>query len=406
MGLNAPVRAPAPIDGETSMPPLTLSKFRTPVAALALGGMLVAPVAAAEMEWSFETIGRGIKPALALDASGTPHVTFLTEEMRGAVFYATNQSGAWTTATVAEGYFYGPVDIDVTPDGVPTIVYHDHEDRRFRPELGSGVVAIGKSDGWELVRLNDRGHDQWDADVAVEDNGIWHMAGIDPSQFGSQDGLEYATNAFGPPRVEQVGPGPLPYEFGVSIEVGTGGTVGITYFDASGADLRLALRSPGEDGTWTITTVESEGDVGRYSSLAFAADGTPHISYFAATGRGGGIVRYATQLPGGNWQIEDIGTLSNVAAGMTGARKITALALDAQGNPHVMFSDRDTVVQASREEGVWVATAIVKGRGRLGQLVEFALDSQGRPHVTFFEVTGSSPLMGDIIYATATGGES
>ena len=106
----------------------------------------------------------------------------------------------------------------------------------------------------------------------------------------------------------------------------------------------------------------------------------------------------------GAWQTEDIGTLADVRPGMTGARKITALAIDGSGRPHVMFSDRATVVYGAREAGGWSTATVFESAGApLGQLIEFALDAQGRPHATFFEVTSTSgPLMGDIIYATAT----
>ena len=261
-------------------------QFAVAAAALIVGGVLALPASGAE--WTFEKIGRGIKPALAIDGGDTPHIAFLTELMEGAVFHATNGSGDWRTTTVASGYFYGPVDIDVTGDGRSYIAYHDHEARNFRPELGAGVVVFGQGETWETVRLEDPGHDQWDTDIAVADDGTWHLAGIDPQQFGSRDGLEYATNAFGAARVEQVGTGPLPYEFGVSIEVAPGGAVGISYFDASGADLGYAKRAPGEAGAWTLTTVDSAGDVGRYSSLTYDGDGHPHISYFVAEGGGGG----------------------------------------------------------------------------------------------------------------------
>ncbi len=217
------------------------------VAALIAAAALALPASGAE--WTLEKIGRGIKPALALDAGGAPHVAFLTELMEGAVFHATLGAGGWRTATVATGYFYGPVDIDVTADGRSYITYHDHEAKSFRPELGAGVVVIGQGETWDAVRIEDPGHDQWDADIAVADDGTWHLAGIDPQQFGSRDGLEYATNAFGAPRVEQVGSGPLPYEFGVSIEVAPGGAVGISYFDAAEADLGYAERAPGEAAT-------------------------------------------------------------------------------------------------------------------------------------------------------------
>ena len=126
------------------------------VAALVLGAVVALPASGAE--WTFETIGRGIKPALAIDGRDTPHVAFLTELMEGAVFHATNGSGGWRTTTVATGYFYGPVDIDVTADGRSYIAYHDHEARNFRPELGAGVVVFGRDETWEAVRLEDPGH--------------------------------------------------------------------------------------------------------------------------------------------------------------------------------------------------------------------------------------------------------
>ena len=369
-------------------------------AILLTSGALALPASGAE--WTFEKIGRGIKPAIAIDASDTPHVAFLTELMDGAVFHATLGSDGWQTVTMANGYFYGPVDIDVTADGRSYIAYHDHEARSFRPELGSGVVVFGRDGAWESAKIEDPGHDQWDTDIAVEDDGIWHLAGIDPQQFGSADGLEYATNAYGAVRVEQVGSGPLPYEFGVSIKVAPDGAVGISYFDAGEADLRYAERAPGEAGGWTITTVDSKGDVGRYSSLAFDGRGNPSITYFSATGEGAGMVRYARRGADGRWGAEDVGQLTDVRPGMTGARKITAIAIEATGRPHVMFADRAVVVYGALVNGRWSTNTVYESSNqRLGQLIEFALDSQGLPHATFFEVTSTSgPLMGDIVYAT------
>lgn len=387
-------------EGITTRGPNAFVALAVVISMLMIGA---ASAGAAELKWSFEKVGEGIKPAIALDAGGTPHITYLTEAMRGAAFYTTNKSGEWKTEKLAEGYFYGPIDIDVTSGGEPYITYHDHQATGFNPRLGAGVVAARNGGAWELTTIKDRGHDQWDADIAVEDNGNWHVAGIDPSQFGSQDGLEYITNAFGGVKVEQVGSGPQPYEFAVSIEVGPGGVVGISYFDASSADLRYAERGPGASGAWTLTTVDGAGDAGRYSSLAYDSNGAPHISYMTLTGRGSGTVRHAWR-DGGAWKTEDVGTLDNIQAGMTGARKITAIALDADDNLGIMFSDRAVVKYASRENGAWASSTVFENKGnKLGQLVEFALDSDALPHVTFFELTsGSGPLFGDILYGRAT----
>ncbi len=359
------------------------------------------PVAAQELEWSAVEIGTGIKPALALDGNDVPHIAYLTEAISGATFYATNAGGQWATEEIAQGYFYGPVDIDVAPDGVPTIVYHDHESSSFDPSLGSGVVLIRSGGTWQQTKISDVGHDQWDTDVAAAAGGIWHVAGIDPVQFGSQDGLEYATNASGDPLVEKVGSGPIPYEFGVSIELAANGGVGISYFDANTQDLRYGERNPGEGGDWSIETVFADGDSGRYSDLAYDADSAPHISFWTFESRSSGTVSYAWRDGSGLWRQETVGTLSDVASGMTGARKITAIELDAAGVPHIMYGDRSGIFYAVRGgDGTWSRQEALSSDGRFGQLVEFALGSDGKPHVTYFEVTKPSPLEGTVFYAS------
>lgn len=368
-------------------------------------GLASNTAAAQDGAWTFFELGPGIKPAIATDGENVPHVAFLTEAIEGAVFYASNKSGAWQTETIAAGYFYGPVDIDATSAGVPYVAYHDHEAAQFNPSLGAGVLQIKNGSGWDEVRISDAGHDQWDADVAVEESGNWHFAGIDPSQFGSSAGLEYGTNAFGDARVEEVGSGPIPYEFGVSVEVGANGVVGISYYDAPKRSLNYAERSAGEDGSWSIATVQADGDSGRYSDLAYDGDGNAHLSYWVFKGSNTGVVRHAWRGADGAWQIEDVGELNAVEPGFVGARKITAIEIASDGTPQIMYGDEEKVVYATRNgDGSWANTTVVEaGERPLGQLVEFALDGNDQPHVTYFEVTQSSPLEGIVFYGTSGG---
>jgi hypothetical protein len=77
--------------------------------------------------WTATGIGEGIKPALALDPAGTPGVAYLREDIEhGSVSFASEADG-WQPETVAEGYFYGPLDLAFDAEGRPSIVYHDHE---------------------------------------------------------------------------------------------------------------------------------------------------------------------------------------------------------------------------------------------------------------------------------------
>ena len=344
----------------------------------------------ASLTWRTEEVGAGIKPAFAIDDAGVIHVAFLTEEEHGSVFYANNASGSFEIETVAEGYFYGPVDIVVSADGVPTIAYHDHQDPEFKDELGDEVVAALLDGKWELTTVADEGHDGWDNAIVLDAQTNWHTASIDPAQFGSQSGVEYATNAGGSLVVSQVGSGPINYEFGTSIALGPDGAPGITYYNDGEKRLEFAFLGP--DG-WSVEVVDANGDAGRYSALAYDANGNPHISYFVARSRESGTVRYAS-WDGSQWQIEDVDNLENIRMGHIGARKITSLVIDTDGEPHLAYSDQDLIIYARKDADGWTMQEVVTaGDQPLGQLVELALDGDENPHLIWFQPTSFSPVL-------------
>jgi hypothetical protein len=354
----------------------------------------------ASLTWSTEQIGEGIKPAFALDDDGVVHIAFLSEDEHGHVYYANNSSGPFESVQVSEGYFYGPVDIAVDANGKPFIAYHDHQETAFMPELGDEVVAYLDGGSWEIITVQHPGHDGWDNSITVDSNGAWHTAAIDPSQFGSQDGVEYATNSSGTISVTPVGSGPVKYEFGTSIQLKSDGRPAITYYNDGDQRLEYAVLV---DGSWSVEVVDENGDAGRYSSLAFDAEGGPHISYYVATSQTTGIVRYAWS-DDGSWQVEDVDTLENIQMGHVGARKITALVIGGDGVPHLAYTDRDRLVYASRGDSGWTAQEVAKaGDTPLGQLVELEIDVQGNPHLIWFEATSFSPMLeGIVIYASGS----
>jgi hypothetical protein len=352
------------------------------------------------LTWGTEQIGEGIKPAFALDEDGVVHIAFLSEDEHGHVYYANNASGSFETVQVSEGYYYGPVDIALDLNGTPYIAYHDHQETAFMPELGDEVVAYLNSGAWELTTVKHPGHDGWDNSIIIDRNGAWHTAAIDPSQFGSQDGVEYATNASGSIEVTSVGSGPVKYEFGTSIQLKSDGRPAITYYND--VDQRLEYAEL-DDGGWTIMVVDGEGDAGRYSSLAFDAEGNPHISYYVATSQTTGIVRYAW-WDGASWQLEDVDTLENIQMGHVGARKITALVIGSDGMSHLAYTDQDRLVYARRGDSGWASQEVAQaGDLPLGQLVELEIDGEGNPHLIWFEPTIFSPILeGTVMYASGS----
>ena len=378
-------------DGATAAPPIDSNGA---TAEPSDAGQLSASLAEG---WSAIAIGPGTKPALALDSSGAPGVTYIFEDIgEGFVAFAAAADG-WTPDFLVEGYFYGPIDIAFDPQDRPNIVYHDHQAPSFDLSLGELTYALRDGGEWTISPANDDGHDGWDSTLVVGADGVVRAAGIDPSQFDGVDGVEYYELRDGTWTVTAIGSGPIAYEFNVSLALSPDGQPALSYYNDRDGDLIFASF---DGSAWTLETVASEGDAGKFSSLQFDAEGGPHISYYEDLGGAGGRIMYAVR-EGGSWTVEEVGTLDDVSLGMTGARRNSALALDPGGFPHVVFSDQSAVHYATRTEAGWQSEEIVTAGDRpLGQLVSFKLDAAGTPHLTLYEVTNANPLQGLVAYLT------
>jgi len=348
--------------------------------------------------WTQTAIGAGTKPSLALDADDRPAIAFLFEDVgEGFVAYA-SASEDWVVDPLVEGYFYGPIGLDFDPQNRPNIAYHDHQADSFDQELGDLTHAVRDGSAWQITAAASDGHDGWDSTIRVADDGVVRAAGVDPSQFGRVEGVEYYELVDGVWNIEEIGSGPTEYEWNIDLQVAPDGVVGLTYFATDSADLIFASRSPGQG--WTLETVAAEGDVGRFSSLAFDAAGVAHISYWSADTS---EVTYATNVSGA-WESSAVSGLSGVEIGFEGARRITSLALDPAGAPVIAFSDTAGIWLARQSaDGTWSSDQIVTaGDLPLGQLVSLAVDGAGAPHVAYFEVSGNGPLDGEVVYVTTT----
>lgn len=69
-----------------------------------------------------------------------------------------------------------------------------------------------------------------------------------------------------------------------SIAIGADGFPVISYYDVTSGDLKIAKCINATcSGSNTITTIDSTGNVGQYTSIAIGADGSPVISYYDVT---------------------------------------------------------------------------------------------------------------------------
>jgi hypothetical protein len=120
-----------------------------------------------------------------------------------------------------------------------------------------------------------------------------------------------------------------------SLAFGSGPAV--SYYDFTNGALKLAY-DRNDDGDFTtdeVITVDSAGDVGLHTSLAFGASGKPAISYYD---RSNGNLKFA--YDGNNdGDFADAGEIITVDSGGD-VGEYTSLAIDALGKPAISYYDR------------------------------------------------------------------
>ncbi len=345
-------------------------------------------------DWLVTRVDVGTKPDVAVTSDGDVAVAYVLERRGAAGFVrvATLDGDAFEVETVQDCYLYGPLDLVAGPDGALAVGYHNHD-------WEDAAVAVLGADGWRVERVNDEGHDGWDTALAFAADGGLHLMGVDPSQFGSPNGVEYARLSGGAWSVEPVGSGPQPYEWGTDIAVASDGTLHAVYFDASTRDLAYATN---DGGGWSVERIYETGDAGRFAVLALDGGDRPHVAFVQSDstlreeGRNTGNVVYGA-FDGSAWTFEQVATLDEMVLGFEGARRTVALEL-AAGGPLIAYIDERRLGLATFSDGAWSAERLLEAGDDPFQVVGLALDAGGAPRLTFSTVTGNSPLDGEVWY--------
>ena len=168
----------------------------------------------------------------------------------------------------------------------------------------------------------------------------------------------------------------------------------IAYHNEGGAGfvLRYAERNAG---VWTIETPDAVGATGYQTSLALDQDANPRISYYSLTA---GALKFAAKNAGvWSTEIVDMTGPPNTNAFPD---RLTSIALDSQGNPHIAYYDNlhGKLRYASRADGAWTPTT-VDSAGNVGGYISLQLDAMDRPRISYYDITNQ-----DLKFAHQTGG--
>jgi hypothetical protein len=179
------------------------------------------------------------------------------------------------------------------------------------------------------------------------------------------------------------------------------GTSYVSYYDATYKDLRMAKsvssgRNCGPNNDWACETVDSAGDVGKYSSIAVdPTDKLPIIAYYDASN---GALKLAIGS-GVGWIIK---TIDDPLIGSAGS--YASLKLDSTGKTRIAYYFSNLV----GVDSLWYAKYVGGGAGncggndyqcdlidsgdQVGKYASLALDSSDRPRIAYYD-GGNDALM-------------
>jgi len=136
----------------------------------------------------------------------------------------------------------------------------------------------------------------------------------------------------------------------------------------------------------------SASDLGRLSALALDLRGNPHISYHDNTL---GDIKYARKA-GASWlfEVADDGGGSVVSGSGT-------LVLDPQGDPHLAYQDVTfgDLKYARKAGGFWTREIADGSANNVGNRSVLVLDGQGNPHLVHYDAS-----LLDLLYTRKSGG--
>jgi len=161
-----------------------------------------------------------------------------------------------------------------------------------------------------------------------------------------------------------------------SIAVDSNDNVHISYYDSYNVDLNYAYF---DGSTWSVSTVDTAGDVGKDSSIAIDSNNDIHISYYDETNDD---LKYAFGVGSGvsvTWSISTVDSVGDVG-------DYSSIAVNSSNNAHITYLDvsNENLKYAYYNGNSWINSTINSG-GRVDHQTSIAIDSSDKIHVSYFD---------------------
>ncbi len=375
--------------------------------------------------WAPNSTGTGAWTILSVDGNGTPpassntvgqytslislnggpaisYYDTTTHDLKIARNSAANGSGTWTIVTVESAGDVGSYTSLEIIGGNPAISHHDATNGDLK--FGRNSAADG-SGTWSSTSI-----EAGPPGVAGEYASQAVIGGNPAMSYydTATDDLKFARNS----AADGSGTWAITGVDGTGIAPATANTVGlytslavlgnglpaISYNNSSSGDLKFARNSAADgSGTWTLSTPDTTGNVGQYTSLAVVS-GNPAITYYDVGNTSLKFARNAAADGSGTWAIATLDT-GAVATDVVGLYTSLA-ALSGSGNPAISYYDSTNGAlkfarnSAADGSGTWtIVTVDTGGTNDVGQYTSLAIVN-GNPAISYYDATA-----GDLKYA-------
>ncbi len=336
-------------------------------------------------EWSVDTVATSpyeIKPSIVVDASGSPHIAYIS---RDGLMYTFKSGETWSKEVVNSVEDYAEYELPI--ENFPGVEVSFDSPEIALDSLGRPHIAHFT----KIIQCTDRFCTFWLVNHAAKSGGNWtDEILLQDSLAGGFSNLRFAIDPIDNLHVtalsyDGVGVVYSPYNATTalhwnftsvpfidapgSIAADASGTPHICGQPSDSGDLAYIYRS---GANWTYESTELTVSLNG-CSIDLDSFGNLHISFTDQLNK---TLWYAIRS-NSSWEVEPVAT--NTAAD-------PQLILDASGNPHILYTDASSghLKYAVKSGENWIIETIDTGEDWV-RSPSFALDDNGYPHIVYLD---------------------
>jgi hypothetical protein len=340
----------------------------------------------------------GGSTSIAIGDNGYPVISYYdytNEALKVAACANTGCTGTAAVTTIDSTDVVGLyTSIAIGDNGYPVISYYDNTNGNLKVAACTTADCTGTSTITTIDSTNNVG---WNTSIAIGNNDNPIISYYDNTNGNLKVAACTTTDCTGTPTIttidstDNVGQS-------TSIAIGNNGYPVVSYSDNTNSDLKVAACTTTDcTGTPKITTVDSTDSVGQYTSIAIGNNGYPVISYYDNTNVDLKVAACTTADCTGTSTITTVDSDGEVGI-------FTSIAIGNSGNPVISYFDNTnedlkvaacTTTDCTGTPTITTADSI----NIVGWYTSISIGDNGNPIISYYDSTNGALKVAAIWYS-------